>query len=716
MASRIEDYALLGDTHSAALVDRNGSIDWLCWPRFDSPAVFAALVGGPENGYWSISAVEPATSVARCYRGDTLVLDTTFESEQGCVVLSDAMLVEGGPRIVRSVRGIRGSVAMHMEYVVRFDYGSIVPWVRRVEKGLLAVAGPDALLLSSDVETRPEGFSTVADFAVAQGERVDFELEYFASFEEEPHARTPGDPLEETERWWQQWSGSCVYQGEYRDIVIRSLLTLRALTHQPTGGIVAAPTTSLPEKIGGVRNWDYRYCWLRDATFTLFALLGAGYKTSAERWRNWLLRAIAGDPSDMQIMYTLRGARRIPEIELPWLGGYEGSKPVRIGNAADGQFQLDVFGEVIDLLYSSHRFGIEATDDEWALSSAIVREVERRWQEPDRSLWEIRGEPQHFVHSKMMAWVALDRAVRAIEQFGFDGPLERWRGVRDAIHAEVCSRGYDPVRGTFTQYYGSQELDASTLLMSSLGFLPADDPRVAGTIAAIERELLKDGFVLRYTQLDAASPDPLPPGEGAFLACSFWLVDAYVLADREADARALSRTSHRTRERRRSARGGIRSAAKASSGKFPASVLARWAYQQRLQSVASHEASCRPRKRNGASQLNRGDGMSRCRRERGARELAREIGQGFGVGRVHVHRPREVLPRCAGVDVCDEDVDQFRGLVSPRALRPGCGLRLRPRPSGRSRVALPTRWRARPRSAALSRPAHRSRARAPARV
>ena len=539
MASRIEDYALLGDTHSAALVDRNGSIDWLCWPRFDSPALFAALVGGEENGHWSISAVEPAKSVKRRYRGDTLVLDTTFESEQGCVVLSDAMLVEGGPRVVRSVRGIRGTVAMHMEYVVRFDYGSIVPWVRRVENGLLAVAGPDALLLASDVETRPDGLRTVADFTVAEGERVDFELTYFASFEKEPPARTASDPLDETERWWQQWSGDCTYRGQYRDVVFRSLLTLRALTHQPTGGIVAAPTTSLPEKIGGVRNWDYRYCWLRDATFTLFALLAAGYTTSAERWRSWLLRAIAGDPNDMQIMYTLRGARRIPEIELPWLGGYEGSKPVRIGNAADGQFQLDVFGEVIDLLYSSHRFGIAATDDEWALSSAIVREVERRWQEPDRSLWEIRGEPQHFVHSKVMAWVALDRAVRAIEEFGFDGPLERWRSVRDAIHAEVCARGYDRVRGTFTQYYGSHELDASTLLMASLGFLPASDPRVAGTIAAIERELLKDGFVLRYTQRDGAGPDPLPPGEGAFLACSFWLVDAYVLAGRQDDAHAL---------------------------------------------------------------------------------------------------------------------------------------------------------------------------------
>ncbi len=550
-SARIENYALLGDLHTGALVGLDGSIDWLCLPRFDSPACFAALVGDAENGHWSIAPAAPIRSRSRRYRGHSLVLETTFVCDEGTVTLTDAMLLEDAraprdgrqradePRLVRRVTGVVGTVALRMEYVVRFDYGSIVPWVRRVDEGLLAVAGPDALLLSCDVETKAEGMHTIAEFAVSAGESVAFELTYFPSHEMTPHARTAGDPLRQTERRWQKWSDGCAYGGEYREIVMRSLVALRALTYRPTGGIVAAPTTSLPEKLGGLRNWDYRYCWLRDATFTLYALLGAGYTDSAAEWRNWLLRAVAGDPADLQIVYSVRGGRRIPETELPWLCGFADSKPVRIGNDAHGQFQLDVYGEVVDLLSAAHRYGIETLPDEWPLCRAIVEEVERRWREPDRGLWEVRGDPQHFTHSKVMAWVALDRAVTAVERDGFDGPAQRWAAVRDEIHAEVCAKGFDATRGTFTQYYGSKALDASTLLIPAVGFLPPDDPRVAGTVVAIERDLLRDGFVLRYTQSDAGGPDPLPPGEGAFLACSFWLVDAYVLAGRDADARAL---------------------------------------------------------------------------------------------------------------------------------------------------------------------------------
>ena len=539
VALRIEDYALIGDTVTAGLVGIDGSIDWLCFPRFDSPACFAALVGDESNGRWKIAPAEPVRRTSRRYRGDTFILDTTFECEDGTVTLTDVMATVGESRVIRIVSGTSGRVAMRLEYVVRFDYGAIVPWVRRVDTGLLAIAGPDALLLAGDIETHPEGLHHVADFTVAAGERVAFELAYFPSHEATPALRDADDVVAEAERTWQAWTKDTSYDGEYREIVIRSLLTLKALTYAPTGGIVAAPTTSLPEKLGGVRNWDYRYCWLRDATFTLFALLVAGHTEAALAWRNWLLRAVAGAPADLQIVYSVRGTRRLPEFELAWLDGYQGAKPVRIGNDAHGQFQLDVYGEVIDLLYNSHRFGLESSQDEWALSSAIVGEVEKRWTEPDRGLWEIRGEPQHFTHSKVMAWVAFDRAVKAVETLGFEGPAERWRGVRDAIHADVCANAYDVERQTFTQYYGSQALDASTLLIPIVGFLPAEDPRVRGTVAAVERELLQDGFVLRYTQRDGAGPDPLPPGEGAFLACSFWLVDNYVLAQRKDDARAL---------------------------------------------------------------------------------------------------------------------------------------------------------------------------------
>jgi len=541
VSGRIEDYALIGDTRTAALVGANGSIDWFCAPRFDAPACFAALLGDDRNGSWRIAPADESATSSRAYRDRTLVLETTFVTSTGSVRIIDCMVMGAStPRIRRIVEGISGSVAMKMDYAVRFDYGSIVPWVRRLDGGLLAVAGPDALFLDSDVELVPDGERHVAAFDIVAGKRLVFELAYFASFEERPpEARMPEGALDATVDAWRTWSAACTYDGPYKDAMLRSLLTLRALTYAPTGGIVAAATTSLPEEIGGMRNWDYRYCWLRDATLTLYALLAGGYTDSASAWRDWLMRAVAGSPGDLQIVYSLRGMRRLPEMELAWLAGYEGSKPVRIGNDADGQFQLDVYGEVIDLLFTSQRFGVEHTPDEWALVKAIVGVVEERWREPDRGMWEIRGEPQHFTFSKVMAWVALDRAVKAVEQFGLDGPLERWRAVRDEIHADVCTRGFDAERNTFTQSYGSHALDASTLLIATVGFLPADDPRIEGTVAAIERTLLVDGLVYRYTQGEGETPDGLPPGEGAFLACSFWLVDSYTMAGRREEAEAF---------------------------------------------------------------------------------------------------------------------------------------------------------------------------------
>ncbi len=541
MSGRIEDYALIGDTRTAALVGSNGSIDWFCAPRFDAPACFAALLGDEGNGSWRIAPADERATSTRAYRDRTLVLETTFVTSTGSVRLVDCMLMGAStPRIRRSVEGVAGCVAMKMDYAVRFDYGSIVPWVRRVKGGLLAVAGPDALFLVSDIEPEPEGERHVAAFDVAAGERVVFELAYFASFEEQPpEVRMPGDAIDTTVEAWRSWSAACTYDGPYKDVVLRSLLTLRALTHAPTGGIVAAATTSLPEQLGGIRNWDYRYCWLRDATLTLYALLSGGYTDSASAWREWLMRAVAGSPDDLQIVYSLRGARRLPEIELAWLAGYEGSTPVRIGNDADRQFQLDVYGEVVDLLFTAQRFGVDYTPDEWNLVKAIVGVVDARWREPDRGMWEIRGAPQHFTFSKVMAWVALDRGVKTIEQFGSDGPVDRWRATRDEIHAEVCARGFDAERNTFTQSYGSRALDASALLISTVGFLPPDDERIVGTVAAIERTLLHDGLVYRYTQGDGETPDGLPPGEGAFLACSFWLADSYTMAGRREEAEAF---------------------------------------------------------------------------------------------------------------------------------------------------------------------------------
>jgi GH15 family glucan-1,4-alpha-glucosidase len=540
MSKPIEDYALIGDTRTAALVSRDGSIDWLCLPRFDSGACFAALVGDEENGAWSLAPQGRALAIERAYREDSMVLETVYELEGGARVrVVDAMLPgSAAPRVLRLVTGEAGRVAMRSSMRIRFDYGQIVPWLHRSSGTVVAIAGPDALALYSDVELKGQDLSTVAEFWVGPGERVGFEMAYFASYEEQPGPSDVATALRRTDVFWREWARTCTYDGPWREMVMRSLLTLKALTDARTGAVLAAPTTSLPEHVGGVRNWDYRYCWLRDATFVLVALLNAGYEEEAFAWRGWLLRAVAGNPDQIQILYGLRGERRLPEFEAPWLRGYADSRPVRIGNAAAEQLQLDVYGEVADVMYQAHRAGLEPDTDEWSLTKAVVAAVEKRWSEPDRGLWEVRGPCRPFVHSKVLAWVALDRAICAIEKFGLDGPIDRWRALRDQIHAEVCAKGYDPKRETFTQSYGSEEIDASSLLIPLVGFLPPSDPRVVGTVAAVERELLVDGFVKRYTQPNIDT-DGLPPGEGAFYACGFWLADNYVLQKRRKDARAL---------------------------------------------------------------------------------------------------------------------------------------------------------------------------------
>ena len=540
MPTRIEDYALIGDCETAALVGCDGSIDWLCWPRFDSPACFAALLGGPEHGRWRVAPVEAHGRSRRRYRGDTLVLETTFETPDGEVAVIDFMPPRGSNSdLVRLVVGRRGRVRMHTELVLRFGYGSAIPWVSRLEDGALrAVAGPDMVLLRTNVAHHGEGLTTVADFDVAAGETAWFELTYAPShLPPPPPLADPVAALAETEAFWRQWADRCSYAGPWRDAVVRSLITLKALTYRPTGGIVAAPTTSLPEHVGGPRNWDYRFCWLRDATLTLLGLMDAGYMEEAEAWRAWLLRAAAGSPQQAQIMYGLGGERHLLEWEVPWLPGYEGSRPVRVGNAAHGQLQLDVFGEVMDALHQARRNGLGPDRDAWELERALVTHLESIWARPDEGIWEVRGGPQHFTHSKVMAWVAFDRAIKDAERYGLEAPVARWREVRERIHAEVCRRGYDAARGSFVQAYGSTQLDASLLLLPTVGFLPADDPRVRGTVAAIERELTVDGLVLRYDS--AGTDDGLPAGEGAFLACSFWLVDAYVLLGRHDDAHRL---------------------------------------------------------------------------------------------------------------------------------------------------------------------------------
>ena len=538
--ARIEDYALIGDLQSAALVERGGSIDWLCFPRFDSGACFAALLGTPDNGRWLLAPVGGGEPTRR-YLHETMVLETTWKTKEGTVRVLDFMPPRGtAPDVVRIVEGVRGSVRMRSELVIRFDYGRVIPWVRREGDARLAVAGPDALCFRTHAHTRGEDMRTVSDFAIEEGERIPFALTYFASHEEPPPRIDPEIALAETESFWREWNGRCKVElvPEWSDLLHRSLMVLKTLIYAPTGGIVAAPTTSLPEWIGSVRNWDYRYCWLRDATLTLLALLQAEHIDEALNWRKWLLRAVAGDPSDLQIMYAVAGERRLTEFELPWLTGYEGSAPVRVGNAASEQLQIDVYGEVMDALYQARAHGLGKEPHAWALQKTLLGYLERAWSQPDDGIWEIRGVRQHFVHSKVMSWVAFDRAVRTVEEQGLDGPVDEWRRLRDRIHAEVCERGFDAERGSFVQAYGSKELDASLLMLPLVGFLPAADPRIRGTIAAIEDDLLQDGLVLRYrTHHDGV--DGLPPGEGVFLPCSFWLVDCYELTGRHDDAHAL---------------------------------------------------------------------------------------------------------------------------------------------------------------------------------
>jgi len=541
MALRIEDYALIGDTQSAALVGRDGSIDWLCLPRFDSGACFAALIGTPEQGRWLLAPEAQVRETRRRYRGDTLVLETEFQTADGVVRVVDAMPIRTTfPDLVRMVEGVRGKVRMRMELIIRFDYGSIVPWVRKIgQHRLLAVGGPDAIELRSPVPTRGEDLTTVATFDVAEGERLPFLLSWHPSHEAPAVATDPIKELLDTERHWQRWADTCQYQGPWREAVVRSLLTLKALTYAPTGGIVAAATTSLPEQIGGVRNWDYRFCWVRDATLSLYALLQGGYHEEARAWRDWLLRSVAGSPDDLRTVYGVAGERRLPELELPWLAGYEGSRPVRVGNGAANQLQLDVYGELMDALYTARRVGLPESQNAWRLQCTLMEWLERNWTQPDEGIWEVRGPRRAFTHSKVMCWVALDRAVRTVEQLGAEGPVDRWRAVRDRIHAEVCARGWNERRKSFTQFFGSDELDASLLLIPQVGFLPAKDPRVVATIEAVQRELVHDGLVHRYrTQADGAV-DGLPAGEGVFLPCSFWLADALAMVDRHDEARAL---------------------------------------------------------------------------------------------------------------------------------------------------------------------------------
>jgi GH15 family glucan-1,4-alpha-glucosidase len=539
--ARIEDYGLIGDLETAALVSSDGAIDWLCLPRFDSGAVFAALLGSEENGHWTIQPRGEFRSTERRYRGDTLVLETTLETDEGAVRLVDFMPPrETNPDLVRIVEGVRGRVEMRMELVLRFDYGSIVPWVRNVEGALVAIAGPDAVLLRTPVEHEGRNLRTHASFTVSEGQRVPFVLRWFPSNEPVPEAIDPERALDDAVSFWEEWAEQCSYEGEWHDAVHRSLLTLKALTFAPTGGIVAAPTTSLPEWIGGVRNWDYRYCWLRDATLTLLAFIRAGYIEEAGAWRDWLLRAIAGSPEDLQIMYGVAGERRLTELELPWLGGYEGSQPVRIGNGASNQRQLDVYGEVVDALYQSRQKGLGPSDGAWRLTGKIFDWLESGWREPDEGIWEVRGPRRHFTHSKVMAWVAFDRAVRTIQRFGREGPVDRWKAARRAIRAEVLREGYDAERGTFVQYFGSDRLDASLLLIPLVGFLSATDERVVGTVRAIEQELVRGGFVERYrADEENADVDGLPPGEGVFLPCSFWLAAVLAQQGRQDEAVAL---------------------------------------------------------------------------------------------------------------------------------------------------------------------------------
>ncbi|MFE4372148.1 glycoside hydrolase family 15 protein [Streptomyces sp. NPDC056835] len=542
MTQRIEDYALIGDLQTAALVGRNGSIDWLCLPRFDSAACFAALLGGEENGHWRLAPTDGRECTRRAYVGDSLVLESVWETRTGTVKVIDFMPQrDRAPEIMRIVEGVSGSVDMSATMRLRFDFGSVVPWMRRAGDHRVAVAGPDSVWLRSEppVKTWGQHYSTRSSFTIGAGEKVAFVLTWHPSHKPRPRRVDPHRALARSLEDWKSWAERCRYQGPHRAAVMRSLITLKALTYGPTGGIVAAPTTSLPEDPGGVRNWDYRYCWLRDSTLVLQALLSAGYLEEAAAWRDWLLRAVAGDPADLQIMYGLGGERRLPETELPWLRGYAGSAPVRTGNNAVDQLQLDVYGEVMDSLNVARTAGLPAQPHAWNIQLSLLGFLESKWREPDEGLWEVRGPRQHFVHSKVMAWVAADRAVKTLEDNpALRGDVGRWRAMRDEVHREVCERGYDPERNTFTQSFGSAELDAATLLIPRVGFLPPDDPRVIGTVDAVRAELGHGGFLRRYSTT-GPSVDGLPGGEGTFLVCSFWLADALHMTGRTEEAREL---------------------------------------------------------------------------------------------------------------------------------------------------------------------------------
>ena len=539
MSCRIEDYGLIGDCETAALVGRDGSIDWLCWPAFDSDACFAALLGTNKHGRWCIAPAEPVAKSLRRYWDNTLILETRFETASGVVALIDFMPPRGNASdVVRLVRGVRGQVKLRMELVIRFGFGTDIPWVKRTEDGaLLAICGQDMTVLRTPVETRGEDLTTVADFEVGEGETIPFVLTYGPSHLPVPAPINPAQALQDTENFWTEWCSRCTHEGDDRDLVMRSLITLKALTYGPTGGIVAAPTTSLPEKLGGARNWDYRFCWLRDATFTLLALMNSGYTEEASAWHNWLLRAVAGAPANMQIMYGIMGQRRLLEWEADWLPGYEGAQPVRIGNAAHAQLQLDVYGELIDAFHQSRVAELELDEGSWALECAVLEHLADVWDQPDHGIWERRGDGKHYVSSKVMTWVAFDRGIKSAEKFGFDAPLDRWRTLRDTICRDICEKGFDATQNAFVESYGSPLLDASILLLPAVGFLPASDPRVRGTIEAIEKYMMRDGFVLRHDPREIS--DERQPIEGAFLACSLWLADAYVLAGEIAKAQAL---------------------------------------------------------------------------------------------------------------------------------------------------------------------------------
>jgi GH15 family glucan-1,4-alpha-glucosidase len=541
LSQPIESYGLIGNMVSAALVGRDGSIDWLCLPRFDSDACFAALLGTREHGRWLIAPQGEIKRTERRYLPGTAILETTFETATGVVAVTDFMPLAGDEEyvdVVRLVRGVRGKVSMRTELIVRFGYGAVVPWVRRQDFGISAIAGPDALELRTPVDLHGEDFTTVAEFSVGEGATVPFVLDYHPSYR--PGARPPDwrQSLEETQRFWAEWSGRCRYENHpaphWRDAVVRSLITLKCLSVQPTGGIIAAPTTSLPEQLGGVRNWDYRFCWIRDATLILYALLTSGYREEALAWREWLVRAAAGRPAELQTIYGIAGERRLTELELPWLPGYEGSRPVRTGNAAFEQLQLDVYGELMDAMHVGRRFELDAHEEAWRVQKVLLAHLAKVWDDPGEGIWEVRGPRRHFTHSRLMAWVAFDRAIKGVEAFGLSGPVEEWRQLRTQIHADICNKGFDPEKNSFVQYYGGKGVDAALLLIPQVGFLPPEDPRVQGTIAAIERELMVDDLVLRYRTEE--NVDGLPPGEGAFLACTFWLADAYAMLGRHDDA------------------------------------------------------------------------------------------------------------------------------------------------------------------------------------